>query len=897
MTTLYNRVNRLLYRDRSYLNNMATKTKKTTNKQKPITSKKTPHKSRSKHLEVVKETSVIGRFYVAISLIVLFASTTFWSFLSARLQQGNADQLVNTFLFERSTTFRNAVLPSQHSFLIKWPLFLLIKFLGSTPAAFIGVTVATVLLTVAFFVYILHKIEKRPIVFGTICLGLASVLLLIPAMPYPGGILPVNMAMLATRNLEYVLYIVSLIVFVRAPRFKSWNFWVSTTLLTLLIASDKLFLIFSLGGALLALTAYSLSKGWNMVSLAVHWLLSGLIATATASGLLLMLSRYGVTKFFAPNTASPYSFIHGVHDLFLGGIYLVIGLLTNFGINPASDARLLRDVSHQIIRYILSTGLLPLVVNLTFLGVGLVGLWQIIRASLAHNRDRQIKLETSSKLSILLIWTTLAAFIAFLATSHYYPVDARYLTIAMFTVFVSLASYQKQKKWPTKKLLIVGGTSILGIIFALPIAIKTYHNEAVALSDVNSRNSKIADALKSHPNTTLVGDYWRVVPTKSLAGSNQNITPLADCSTNRRELSSHAWQPDLEKTKFAYLLSLDANLTNSPRCNIDQATYFYGRPNSSTLISGTLSKPKELLLFYDSGLKKSAPVSLLKNPSTILPVPLEDLPNTSCMSPTIMNIVAHEDDDILFMNPDLLHDIKAGHCVRTVFVTAGDAGSHKLYWLGRQQGAEAAYLKMTGGNEIWIERIVQIDTNIFITVANPKGNPKISLLFMHIPDGNVRGEGFGSTNKENLIKLESGAIKLVHTVDGQSFYDSEQLKYALTNLMHVYQPSEIRTQSSFTTKETPDHPDHMVVGRYVQSAYKDYIQQKYEGKVTIPMKFYVGYPIRKMPQNIFGKDLDDKEAAFFAYSKHDGAVCQTHLLCNKSNSYNFYLDRQYQHPF
>src|SRR5215475_11483965 len=39
-----------------------------------------------------------------------------------------------------------------------------------------------------------------------------------------------------------------------------------------------------------------------------------------------------------------------------------------------------------------------------------------------------------------------------------------------------------------------------------------------------------------------------------------------------------------------------------------------------------------------------------------------------------MNIVAHEDDDLLFLSPDLIHDIQSGRCVRTIFVTAGDAG-------------------------------------------------------------------------------------------------------------------------------------------------------------------------------------------------------------------------------
>lgn len=60
-----------------------------------------------------------------------------------------------------------------------------------------------------------------------------------------------------------------------------------------------------------------------------------------------------------------------------------------------------------------------------------------------------------------------------------------------------------------------------------------------------------------------------------------------------------------------------------------------------------------------------------------------------------MNVVAHQDDDLLFRSPDLLHDVQAHRCVRAVFVTAGDAGRDSAYWTGRETGARAAYAQMT----------------------------------------------------------------------------------------------------------------------------------------------------------------------------------------------------------
>src|ERR1035437_646667 len=151
-----------------------------------------------------------GKNFVFISLAILFSTTFLWALLSAKLQQNNADQLINPYLLEHSATFRGASFPAAHTLLIKWPLFLLIKVFGYSTATFIGFTVSTVLLTVAALAAIIYRIERRPVIFGTLCLALASVLIIVPAQPYAGGLLPVNMAMLTTRNIEYLFYIASL---------------------------------------------------------------------------------------------------------------------------------------------------------------------------------------------------------------------------------------------------------------------------------------------------------------------------------------------------------------------------------------------------------------------------------------------------------------------------------------------------------------------------------------------------------------------------------------------------------------------------------------------------------------------------------------------------------------
>ena len=45
----------------------------------------------------------------------------------------------------------------------------------------------------------------------------------------------------------------------------------------------------------------------------------------------------------------------------------------------------------------------------------------------------------------------------------------------------------------------------------------------------------------------------------------------------------------------------------------------------------------------------------------------------SPQGPTLA-IVAHEDDDLLFITPGVLRAIRSGSAVRTVYLTAGDDG-------------------------------------------------------------------------------------------------------------------------------------------------------------------------------------------------------------------------------
>lgn len=285
-------------------------------------------------------------------------------------------------------------------------------------------------------------------------------------------------------------------------------------------------------------------------------------------------------------------------------------------------------------------------------------------------------------------------------------------------------------------------------------------------------------------------------------------------------------------------------------------------------------------------------------PSVILAasLPIESLQlleNGGCTtSTTILNIVAHQDDDLLFMNPNLLQHIRRGDCVRTIYVTAGDAGQNSQYWIRREKGSRAAYDSLLGDESsgAWTTQTIKLADTAFVTVVSPRDNRRISLVFMRLADGAISGEGFDSMGNESLSGLIADTIPAIHSVDGQSKYTSQQLTDALLLLMKAFQPTEINSlATSDEGRIFRDHSDHMTVGRYAWDAY-----QLYSDQINlVPINFYVGYSVREWPENVTSDDLDRKTAAFKAYGQFDGAACHIMVLCGREPTYWAYLHRQY----
>src|SRR5438067_3401950 len=93
-------------------------------------------------------------------------------------------------------------------------------------------------------------------------------------------------------------------------------------------------------------------------------------------------------------------------------------------------------------------------------------------------------------------------------------------------------------------------------------------------------------------------------------------------------------------------------------------------------------------------------------PPSIAPAAAHGNPCVRAGRPCVdMYVVAHEDDDLLFMNPDIAHSIAAGNRVIIVHVTTGDLPTASVaafanqqdppdftgYWVDRERGILNAF--------------------------------------------------------------------------------------------------------------------------------------------------------------------------------------------------------------
>lgn len=293
-----------------------------------------------------------------------------------------------------------------------------------------------------------------------------------------------------------------------------------------------------------------------------------------------------------------------------------------------------------------------------------------------------------------------------------------------------------------------------------------------------------------------------------------------------------------------------------------------------------------------------------------------------------LNIVAHEDDDILFMNPDILQAVVAGRRQVTVFLTAGNFRPDDLWYAqGREQGAINGYSKLlqiadrikaggfngdfqpttcapftealteNPGSIRWQRLQLPVGSRtveVAFTGPDPE-RPRIMLIFLRLHAStteygatvryNLQNQDQGENAYANLSKLFRGEHATIKSPDGRTSYTKEQLLTLLRTIFQLVRPDTVRTQDSENPNEVDgvgafvfngyfyDHSDHYWAARFAEEALRRYRLVRPSAN---PAYFiYNGYNVERAdaPETRLSvKDICFKKSMMYFYGLTDDGV-------------------------
>lgn len=250
---------------------------------------------------------------------------------------------------------------------------------------------------------------------------------------------------------------------------------------------------------------------------------------------------------------------------------------------------------------------------------------------------------------------------------------------------------------------------------------------------------------------------------------------------------------------------------------------------------------------------------------------------------------AHADDDIIFANPHLSEVIASGATLRTIFITAGDAGRGLAYAQQREAGIRAAYDQMRGSTAPWETREITLLSGARVTRFVPSDEPRLSITVLRLPDGNLSAKGFPATGGAGLTQLINGTVPALAPIDDGPTLDAARLSDTVAELIHAGRPDRITTniphESAFARG---DHPDHSCVGSLVRAVAPT------AGVPAEAVTYYIGYPSKRQPVNVVGAPLDAKVDVYQVYAAQDPVVtCIDETACLAQPGFGQWLRRSY----
>lgn len=201
---------------------------------------------------------------------------------------------------------------------------------------------------------------------------------------------------------------------------------------------------------------------------------------------------------------------------------------------------------------------------------------------------------------------------------------------------------------------------------------------------------------------------------------------------------------------------------------------------------------------------------------------------------------AHGDDTALFMGRSLTQTVKAshdaGHRVILITTTAGDAGSGSSNgggtaptYLARELGFTNVLQFLWGSFGATQAKISSQMTKIAgksvyrAQVSEHSHGGYLAWYNIRLPDGNMQGQGYPSTNSQSLLRLEEGKIQQITAVDQSATYSKQDLIYLFQEIIINEAKGQKIVRVHLPDQNTKgmnadDHADHQTTSRLFSKA-------------------------------------------------------------------------------
>ncbi len=294
--------------------------------------------------------------------------------------------------------------------------------------------------------------------------------------------------------------------------------------------------------------------------------------------------------------------------------------------------------------------------------------------------------------------------------------------------------------------------------------------------------------------------------------------------------------------------------------------------------------------------------------------PAPGMPITSSRRAQLMQVLAHPDDDLYFMNPDCRRMVDAGVPLVCVYVSAGEhtgknhvpgsrtepVADRAAYSSARHQGLRQAYAEMIGLDKFtpWHKAVVTLrgDREAEINTLT-HGTRRVELVFLNLPMHTPRRwMALPALWQDRALGLRT-VLATGSPVRRASDYDYDGLVDVLVGLLERYRPTVVHTldpdpdiqHSDEATRkkdsEQPgysDHADHTAVASFSWAALVRWVAEATGDGGAIPgfvATSFRGYYNRHWPKNLPEPVLREKAAHLVPYGGDPSWQCGNSAGC------------------